>query len=160
MGNQRVAGTLLRDNREDRLEPGVIDALEQLIGAAVGLTTVAISQAAPADLRFQQWRALVVVGHRGGVRVGELATRIGMSMPSASRLVDRLEARGYVSTSRDPRDGRGLIVALTDHGAEVRQAVMVRRRSLLAEALAGEDGTLPDVGTGLTSLVRALERFS
>jgi len=161
MANQRAAGAALQDAPDSSPSTGVVDALERLIGAAVGLTTVAIAQAAPADLTFQQWRALVVVGHRGGVRVGELATRVGMSMPSASRLVDRLEARGYVSTSRDPRDGRGTIVALTDHGAEVRHAVMARRRALLAAALLEEaDGALPDVGTGLTTLVRALERYA
>jgi DNA-binding MarR family transcriptional regulator len=160
MGTQPPAGALARVEPNDQVVGGAVDVLEALIAAAVGLTTVAIAQAAPADLRFQQWRALVVVGRRGGIRVGEVAARVGMSMPSASRLIDRLEARGYVSTSRDPHDRRGTIVALTDHGAEVRQAVMSRRRSLLAEALADEGVSLPDVGTGLASLVRALERYA
>jgi DNA-binding MarR family transcriptional regulator len=160
MGTLSAAGTPARAEPAPPVAGGAVDVLEALIGAAVGLTTVAIAQAAPADLRFQQWRALVVVGRHGGVRVGELAARVGMSMPSASRLIDRLEARGYVSTARDPRDGRGTIVALTDDGAEVRQAVMSRRRSLLAEALADEGVSLPDAGTGLASLVRALERYA
>lgn len=83
-----------------------------------------------------------------------------MSMPSASRLVDRLEARGYVSTSRDPRDGRATIVALTEHGAEIRRSVMAQRRTLLAETLAGEDASLADVAARLAPLVRALERYA
>jgi len=160
MGEPRLAGTAVLDDLDTPSESDPVSTLERLIGAAVGLTTVAIAQAAPADLRFQQWRALVVVGHRGGARVGEVAARIGMSMPSASRLVDRLEARGYVATSRDPRDGRGLIVTLTGHGAEVRRAVMARRRALLTEALGAEGGPPPEVGVGLARLVRALDRYS
>ncbi|NJD27885.1 MAG: winged helix-turn-helix transcriptional regulator [Chloroflexi bacterium] len=138
----------------------VIEALEQLIGAAVGVTTVAIARAAPADLRFQQWRALVVIGPHSGIRIGELAARIGMSKPSASRLIDRLEAHRYVSTTRDPRDGRATIVTLTDHGAEVRRAVMACRRTLLTEALGGDQGPLPTVGPELAKVVGALKRYA
>jgi DNA-binding MarR family transcriptional regulator len=142
-------------------QPDLAQPLERLMRAAVGLTTVALSDAAPPDLTLQQWRALVVLGRDGTLRVGDVAARIGISLPSASRLVGRLEEHGYVSTARDERDRRGTIVSLTDHGARVRRAVIERRRFLMLGAL-GADATsfAPGLGPQLAALAKAFERYS
>jgi DNA-binding MarR family transcriptional regulator len=56
-------------------------------------------------------------------------------MPSASRIVARMERRGLVSSSRDPVDGRGRLVALTDEGRSVRDRVVGWRRAMIAQQL-------------------------
>ena len=45
-------------------------------------------------------RALDVISEEGGVRVGELADRIGIDETTATRLVDRLEATGGGGTAK------------------------------------------------------------
>jgi DNA-binding MarR family transcriptional regulator len=103
----------------------------------------------------------VVVGRATGLRVGDIAARIGISLPSASRLIARLEERGYVVTARDERDRRGTLVTMTPTGVQVREAVIARRAALIAAALGDDGPTLPpDLGRGLGALARALERYS
>lgn len=54
----------------------VVEALERLVTAAVGLTTVVLGEAGVAsELTLPQWRILVVVAESDGSRVGEVAGR-------------------------------------------------------------------------------------
>ena len=50
------------------------------------------------------------------LRLKELNRSVLITQPSVSRLVDRLAARGLVSKTHDPDDGRGTIVAITEEG--------------------------------------------
>jgi DNA-binding MarR family transcriptional regulator len=51
-----------------------------------------------------------------GVGVTELARRARVSRQAINYLVRELEAKGYLVRRRDPSDGRGRIVDLTEHG--------------------------------------------
>ncbi|HEY8717623.1 MarR family winged helix-turn-helix transcriptional regulator [Pengzhenrongella sp.] len=69
----------------------------------------------------------------GRARLGELAETVRLSQPGLSRLVDRMELEGLVSRLRDPLDGRGTIVALTDAGREAQRETGRRHaRSIVA----------------------------
>jgi DNA-binding MarR family transcriptional regulator len=143
------------------LPEGLLEALEQVMYAAIGLTTIALEQAAPGDLTLQQWRALVVLGRSGDTRVSDVAARVGISLPSASRLITRLMERGYVDSARDDRDRRETRVTLTRRGAEVRRAVISRRRQLLLASMGADAGTLPSgLGRDLAKLARAFEDYA
>lgn len=75
-----------------------------------------------------------------GVRLHELAEHVRLSQPGLSRLVERMESDGLVRRERDPHDGRGTRVVLTDAGREVQQETGRRHaRSIVAR-----------VGTALT----------
>jgi DNA-binding MarR family transcriptional regulator len=134
----------------------VLDQLTRLAAELVSMTNAAIASAGEGDLSFSQWRLLVVLGSETRpMRLNEVAARVSVSMPSASRLVARMERRGLVSSSRDPVDGRGRLVALTDDGRSVRDRVIGWRRAMLAEKLA----TVPlsaMVVDGLTEIVDRL----
>jgi DNA-binding MarR family transcriptional regulator len=53
------------------------------------------------------------------VKVGELADRLALTMAGATRMVDKLEALGYVVRFRDPdSDQRYVHVILTEAGRE------------------------------------------
>lgn len=58
-----------------------------------------------------------------GTRMGELQGGVLLSQPALSRLVDRLESRGFVERVSDESDRRAVRVRLTPAGAEVQQAV-------------------------------------
>jgi DNA-binding MarR family transcriptional regulator len=59
---------------------------------------------------------LSLVGLRGPARLTEVAAELGMPLTTASDAVKRLEARGYAHRSRNPDDGRSVLVELTEAG--------------------------------------------
>lgn len=140
----------------------VVDALERIAVEAVGLTARALASVeGSTDLTLAQWRTLVVVDAMGGARIGAIASRVGMSLPSTSRLIRRLERRGAVVTEPDPSDGRASIVRATTAGSTFRAAVAARRQELLAGAL-GERLARGDpvIAAALEEIADALEAFA
>lgn len=63
----------------------------------------------------------------GGCRIGELARRLSVSQAAVSQLADQLETLGLVRRTRDPFDGRAVIVEPT---AAVQQGWIVGRRAV------------------------------
>lgn len=61
----------------------------------------------------------------GPCRLTELAGREGISQPSMTTMVSRLERQGLVERRRDPSDGRIVLVAITGAGQD-----MLRRRTV------------------------------
>jgi len=59
-------------------------------------------------------RVLGILDRGGAMSVSELAGEAGLTSGSATTLVDRLEAAGYASRTRDPVDRRRVVVDLTD----------------------------------------------
>jgi DNA-binding MarR family transcriptional regulator len=64
-----------------------------------------------------------------GVRLTELADRVGITKQAVGKLVDDLEAQGVVVREPDPDDGRALRVRYTDRGA----AALLHGLGILAE---------------------------
>ncbi|HEY3524379.1 MAG TPA: MarR family transcriptional regulator [Candidatus Limnocylindrales bacterium] len=115
----------------------LLDALERLSVGIIGVTSAVFVGDPPIDLTLLQWRTLVVATEAGdGLRISELAARVGASLPSASRLVERLVRRGLVSVEPDPMDRRARLVRPTAAGLELRTRLVERRRNLLAQRVA------------------------
>lgn len=113
------------------------DSLDRIAYSIVAITARALQEVAGPELTFLGWRVLVVVGEAGApIRLGAVAARLGLSAPSASKLVRRLERRGLVMLARDEVDRRGLVIALTPEGRHIREAVIRRRRRVLEESIA------------------------
>jgi DNA-binding MarR family transcriptional regulator len=88
------------------------------------------------------YAVLSLVGLRGPVRLTEVAAELGMPLTTASDAVRRLEARGHVHRSRNPDDGRSVLVELSGAGDdEWRRGwpALVRINEQLAEALEEPD---------------------
>ncbi len=136
-------------------------ALDRLVAAAVGVTTVALAETtAGHDLTVPQWRALVVISSSSGLRASEVAARLGMSRPSMSRLIRRLERRGVIVVEPDPTDGRATVLRATPAGVAMRVATMSRRRELILDALAeGSESLPPGLARGLDAIAGSLERY-
>jgi DNA-binding MarR family transcriptional regulator len=76
----------------------------------------------------------------GPIRLTALAAAEGVTQPSMTVLVQRLEAQGLASRISDPEDGRVRLVALTDAGREL----MAERRRTRDARVAGLLAALPE----------------
>jgi len=145
-------------------DTNIVEAVERLSVEAIGVTTLALARIDPdLELTLRQWRALVVIGSApSGIRVGEIAARLGSSGPSTSRLLRRLEERGLVDARRDDTDRRAMLVRTTADGRRLRDALVVGRRDLIREALATlrlpAAGGLAESLDGITDRLAALGR--
>lgn len=130
--------TTVGDGRQPDREDGDLAAeIERLLRSGVGITARAIDETAEAaELTLVQWRVLVIASQTEGLRIGELAAHLGISIPSASWLVRRVEAQGLLTAKRSRDDRRATKVALTPSGREVVASVIRRRRDLIGLALA------------------------
>jgi DNA-binding MarR family transcriptional regulator len=84
-------------------------------------------------------------------RITELAAREGVTQPCITRLVDRLEQRGWVKREPDPADARVVLVTLTDRGHETLDHLRSEYRALMHEEMAA----LP--ARDVRTLARAIE---
>ncbi|MXP21455.1 MarR family transcriptional regulator [Gordonia sp. HNM0687] len=90
-----------------------------------------------AEYSAAQASALSVLLDHGPLRMGELAERESIRMPTATALIDGLTKNGLVERTPDPADRRAVLVGLTDHGRTVLDRVRGRRDTILTAALAG-----------------------
>lgn len=59
----------------------------------------------------------------GWLRLNELNDHVLLSQSSLSRMVERLEKRGLVERTTAPKDGRGVLLSLTEAGKELQREV-------------------------------------
>jgi DNA-binding MarR family transcriptional regulator len=83
------------------------------------------------ELTSPQALALRIVATEGPLRMGALAETLGVTVATASRTVDALEASGLVSREPDPADARAVRVVATPEGKREH----ARRRKRFVDAL-------------------------
>ena len=106
---------------KDRLSDGEYEALSNLRYTLRRFMDFSTSAAQQEWLPAQQHQALLAIrGHRGeAMTVGKLAERLLIAPHSATELVGRLAAAGYVTRNVDPADRRRQTLLLTDKAAVV-----------------------------------------
>ncbi|CAN5912262.1 hypothetical protein BH23ACT11_BH23ACT11_05160 [soil metagenome] len=85
-------------------------------------------------LHVGQEMVLIELWEQDGLRSGELASRLGVEPPTATRMVQRLENGRIVRRQQDPEDARSFRVYLTDAGRSLEEPV-TRRWELVEERL-------------------------
>lgn len=108
-------------------------------------------------LNPNQLSALAVLLNSGDQLMGELAAQEKVRPPSMTRIVNSLEARGFVARRPDPRDHRQCLVSLTESGRQVLLANRRRRDQWLAVRIAGLDPAEREV---LRRAVAVLEKVN
>ena len=96
------------------------------------------------DISLPDWRVLANLGHFQDMSVRDLAARSRMDKALVSRAVARLVKRGFVSSRPDTRDGRLVVLALTESGREMYEAIMPlarKRQRRLLECLNDKERT-------------------
>lgn len=79
------------------------------------------------DLLPRHALQLFVLLTTGGMRMSDLATRLGVTRQATAQVVTTLERGGYVTRLDDPGDRRARLICLTARG---RSALRVLRHSL------------------------------
>jgi DNA-binding MarR family transcriptional regulator len=103
----------------------------------------------PSKLTPTKLHALDLLEEWDGLRIGELADRVGLDETTATRLVDRLEAVGLAERLSDVGDRRATVVSLTPAGHELVANVNARRQLFFCDVLAVLE---PDERTQLVHL--------
>lgn len=117
-------------------------ARDELVEAVVAASRVLVAIAArsladrPDDVTLPQYRLLVVLTTEGPHRVSDLAANLDVNPSTATRLSDRLEAKGLVERQRMPTDRRAVQLVATAEGRRVVDEVMADRRVEIGRVLA------------------------
>ena len=83
------------------------------------------------DLTLTQLKALFSLAHAGHLTIGGLAQLLGIGVPAASILVERLVRQGLAQRREDPQDRRRTLTHLTPRGEELVMRLQHGRREQL-----------------------------
>jgi MarR family transcriptional regulator for hemolysin len=89
-------------------------------------------------LTRSQWWVLNQLFRNPGLNQSELAEILEIERPTLGRLLDRLEAKGWVRREHDARDRRAWRVHLTDAVEPAMRTLRKVAAELMRDALAGE----------------------
>lgn len=112
-------------------------------------------------LTIGQMKAILHLSAGNQTTVGEIATALGVSMPSASELVDRLVDAGHAVRSPDSSDRRRVLIAATPEAVRIGEQLRDFRRQQLRLALSHlPPAERPMFIRSLQALVAALQETS
>ena len=107
------------------------------------------------DVSVTQCYALETLARQGGMTLNDLAAQLYLDKSTASRVVDALERKGYMTRLPHPEDRRAVLLEATAAGraleGKIRDSILAEERELLA-------GFAPEVRQSMTQLLRRLAR--
>jgi DNA-binding MarR family transcriptional regulator len=86
-----------------------------------------------ADLTPTRLTTLAVMASAGPMRMGSLASRLGVQVSTMSRIVDILVASGWAERKPDEADHRACVIGITDAGLALIDTVRQDNASQLAD---------------------------
>jgi DNA-binding MarR family transcriptional regulator len=119
------------------------NCIGDLLDQALDLTARFLTDRA--DLSASAAFAMNRVYREGPIRLTALAAKEGISQPSMTQLIQRLERQELVTRLPDPDDGRAALIGITRHGQELLEDRKRIRRERLTELLGTLDAQEEDV---------------
>jgi DNA-binding MarR family transcriptional regulator len=110
------------------------ECIGELLDQAMDLTARFLSERA--ELSASAAFVLNRVCREGPIRLTALAAKEGISQPSMTQLVQRLERQGLVTRLADPDDGRAALIGITVRGQTLLDDRKRIRRARLTQLLA------------------------
>jgi len=114
-----------------------------------------------ADLTVPQLRVLFALYFDGPQNCGSLADAIGLSLPTLTGILDRLDRRGYLERAHDDQDRRRVISTLSPRGEHLVSRLWASAREDVAQVL---EMLTPDDLVGVQHtfevLIEALEQHA
>jgi DNA-binding MarR family transcriptional regulator len=90
------------------------DDLEPVLGEVLGLLRemrcAALAGLMRQEVSMGQLHVLWLLEHHGVTSMTRLAEHLGVSLPAATGLIDRMEERGFIERAGDPEDRRRVLV--------------------------------------------------
>lgn len=111
----------------------VLDVVPSVMNSVRGAMRLHVGE----QLSIPQFRCLNFIAHAPGCSIGSAASFLGVTMPTASAMVDRLVRAGSVAACADTEDRRRARLTLTDAGRAQLRAVQRGARVEVARALEG-----------------------
>ena len=133
--------------RADRVARLFCNVVEDII------TARAIERCGDGNLSRAQFCGLQYVSLHPGCCIKDLASGLNVSHPAAVKLVERLEAKAFITRASHERDRRIVQLLVTSHGQELADDVMGARSEAVEQIIS-------DAGQGCTcDIVGCLEAF-
>ncbi|WP_047870096.1 MarR family winged helix-turn-helix transcriptional regulator [Nocardiopsis sp. RV163] len=105
------------------------------------------------DLTLTQALLMEAVRGMDTPSVGAVAHIVGVSSPSATRMIQQLERKGMMARRRSERDERSTVVTLTEEG---ERALAIRRRDMERKQRQVFDAIRPSLRPMVLTLLRDL----
>lgn len=110
------------------------------------------------ELTLSQTSALVLLDREGPASASELAAREGITPQSMCTIVGILAERGLVSRAQDPKDGRRIVVSLSELGRDGLHGARRERARRLTAAI--DEELTPHEQAQLAAAIPLLERIT
>jgi len=133
------------------------ESVARLRAAVLVLSRRLRNQASDDDLSATELAVLGRVQREGRQTPGGLARAEHVQPPSMTRIVERLEKRGYLRREPDPEDGRQQRISVTDGGLDFIERTREQRNRWLAGQL---DRLPPTEQLALRTALPALLRLA
>jgi DNA-binding MarR family transcriptional regulator len=131
----------------------VLQAFERVSHSLRGQT---VSDWVELDLTMAQLKTLFTLEYGGPATIGQTAERLGISLPTASHLVERLVQGGFVDRTEDAADRRRALAAVTDKGSALTRRLRQGGRDSLFDWLSQlDDESLTGLASGMSRLADA-----
>ncbi len=76
------------------------------------------------DLTYTQYIAMMAMWEHGSMSVKGLGNMLFLDSGTLTPLLKKLEEKGYITRSRDPKDDRVVVVTVTSEGIALRDRAM------------------------------------
>lgn len=113
------------------------------------------------ELSMPQFRALSFIGRHEGSTLTDVAQFLGLTLPTASKMMDGLVDAGFVQRAPDRRDRRKIKLHLSAEGQQIHEAILHQAREFLASRLQHlNEGVLQEISDALKVLREVFEPVS
>jgi DNA-binding MarR family transcriptional regulator len=110
------------------------------------------------DLSFVEYSVLRLLARAGPLSPSRLAEQVVRTTGAMTKILDRLERRGYLERVPDPTDRRALLVGLTAEGLELSEKASAAYTVVRSRALDGlAAGEIDVITAGVGRLAELLE---
>lgn len=112
------------------------------------------------DLSFIEFIALKKLCEYDDITVQEMANKLNVTKSGTSKIIDRLENKGYVYRENSPVDGRVCYIRITDKGVNEVSKIIKRYTDYVSEMLKDLDPIVLDHIKKVLELLVILEGSS
>lgn len=111
------------------------------------------------DLSMAEFMALKAAYENDKFSIQDIGNSINFTKSGATRIIDRLENKGYVKRERSLTDGRVCCVPVTDKGSQVISQIINKNTNNVEELLQDLDPQVIDnIKTTLEILIKSVHR--
>ncbi|AKB25049.1 Transcriptional regulator, MarR family [Methanosarcina sp. MTP4] len=112
------------------------------------------------ELSKNQPGVITIIGLVKEVMPSTIGTYVGMDRSSLSRMVDSLEAKGFVLRKNDPEDRRKVLISLTEKGERCYELLNEISEAMAAELLSlGDKQDFRDFEKSLETMLRVMRKI-